>query len=769
MEFSKRWFRKRLTPKWIAGFILAFVMVGATLLGATASSSIEGLGMWTNWKGDEPSTGLYSGNDGIIMQQNYTTSVLFGADRMPIVADTNGDGKKEVFGYSGNYLKVWGIDGSYNLVLRDEKNMGMTPSMHPSLAKVDTGDYRVISVLDSMIYNWNLNASNAIHIYDAQNLSVPCAQGFSSASIKCTDFYGSDTPACIFMCKKDVSGGYSYITYYPKTHSLSYFNLTHASNAPLTSSFTALDDWDRDGRLEIAYGCAGGVAQMQGVAVVDLDSQVRECVKSFGSDSYITRILKDLAFYNADGIGDSNMFYMYDGSTGERNCDAVIGSIDPTCANTIGWTMIHATGAPSSVTAHGFVVGKGFTSTSVRELCAGASGYGTPVYKCWELATATNTTGNLYSSVYGGGAGSPITAFDADDDGRLDILTNTRIMFIDSRNNVSLKTNTGGKMALADVTGDGKAEVVGQSSGKTYIDYFFLADHFCGDNVQQAEEDCDGSDMGGTSCTDLGFGGGFLYCYDNCTFDTSSCTPLEYCGDNITQLPDEDCDDGDLNGQSCFGLGFDGGILSCDGLCSFNTSLCYDCGDSVRNGYEYCDWPDLDNESCISLGYGSGVLSCFGNCTFDTGMCVPSEYCGNAEIDPGEQCDFPEFGGATCVSRGYKSGTLGCTDLCRFNTSLCVSGGGGGGGWPEEPVLPPPMVIAPLPLEGPTEELLDFGGFFVQMKEVFSTLAKSPGDAGAKASETFSSHPLESFILVGGLGGLLYLAKSKKPKRGKKR
>jgi hypothetical protein len=46
----------------------------------------------------------------------------------------------------------------------------------------------------------------------------------------------------------------------------------------------------------------------------------------------------------------------------------------------------------------------------------------------------------------------------------------------------------------------------------------------CGNGVQEGSEDCDGSDLGGRTCQDLGFTGGTLACGGGCTFDTSSCT-----------------------------------------------------------------------------------------------------------------------------------------------------------------------------------------------------------------------------------------------------
>ena len=46
----------------------------------------------------------------------------------------------------------------------------------------------------------------------------------------------------------------------------------------------------------------------------------------------------------------------------------------------------------------------------------------------------------------------------------------------------------------------------------------------CGNGVKESGEACDGADLGGQTCIGLGFGGGTLSCAANCTYDTSACT-----------------------------------------------------------------------------------------------------------------------------------------------------------------------------------------------------------------------------------------------------
>jgi subtilisin family serine protease len=47
----------------------------------------------------------------------------------------------------------------------------------------------------------------------------------------------------------------------------------------------------------------------------------------------------------------------------------------------------------------------------------------------------------------------------------------------------------------------------------------------CGNGIRESPEACDGSALGGQTCTGLGFGGGTLSCTASCTYNTSACTP----------------------------------------------------------------------------------------------------------------------------------------------------------------------------------------------------------------------------------------------------
>jgi len=191
----------------------------------------------------------------------------------------------------------------------------------------------------------------------------------------------------------------------------------------------------------------------------------------------------------------------------------------------------------------------------------------------------------------------------------------------------------------------------------------------CGNDAIEADEACDGSDLGAQTCESQGFDGGELACDDDCSaFDTSGCT-LFTCGNSFAEGK-ESCDGPDLGGASCTSEGFDSGTLACDPSCAaFDTSACGTCGNVIVDGDEACDDIVLFGQTCISQGFDSGALGCQPDCLgFDTLGCGT---CGNGLIDGGESCDSTELGPATCQSEGFDSGSLGCDGDCGLDTASC--------------------------------------------------------------------------------------------------
>jgi hypothetical protein len=61
----------------------------------------------------------------------------------------------------------------------------------------------------------------------------------------------------------------------------------------------------------------------------------------------------------------------------------------------------------------------------------------------------------------------------------------------------------------------------------------------CGNGAIDPEEQCDGSNLNGETCTTLGYSGGTLACNGSCQFNTASCTPA-----GLLQTGQKQCDQG---------------------------------------------------------------------------------------------------------------------------------------------------------------------------------------------------------------------------------
>jgi hypothetical protein len=95
----------------------------------------------------------------------------------------------------------------------------------------------------------------------------------------------------------------------------------------------------------------------------------------------------------------------------------------------------------------------------------------------------------------------------------------------------------------------------------------------CGNSVAEGTEQCDFSDLRGATCASLGLPAGTLGCSLNCTLNVNGCLgttapPAQaICGDGKA-TGNEACDGADLGGRSCINLGFlNGGFLACRADC----------------------------------------------------------------------------------------------------------------------------------------------------------------------------------------------------------
>ncbi|PKN26414.1 MAG: hypothetical protein CVU65_05630, partial [Deltaproteobacteria bacterium HGW-Deltaproteobacteria-22] len=241
----------------------------------------------------------------------------------------------------------------------------------------------------------------------------------------------------------------------------------------------------------------------------------------------------------------------------------------------------------------------------------------------------------------------------------------------------------------------------------------------CGDGIIDPGESCDGAAPIQVTCVDLDFHQNPVpvTCAADCTYDVSACGA--FCGDGTLQPEFEECEFGNLNGQTCISQGTSGGVLQCGDDCSFDMSRCESqCGNGMVELAEECDDQNLDEgDGCgplctVEVGWacadsnpsicgpvcGDGLLrddepcddgnlddgdGCSQDCLPETGWecdgepTVCSSICDDGlQVGP-EECDQSDLGGADCVSVGFAGGTLACTSSCIFETTACFECGDG--------------------------------------------------------------------------------------------
>jgi hypothetical protein len=147
----------------------------------------------------------------------------------------------------------------------------------------------------------------------------------------------------------------------------------------------------------------------------------------------------------------------------------------------------------------------------------------------------------------------------------------------------------------------------------------------CGDNVATGDEVCDGTSFKGNQCsnylTDEGtpFHSGELGCATSC--DAFIYDDCNYCG-NQTKDGTEDCDGNDVGGTTCFSLGhYDLGSVSCNSDCTYNISNCVWCGNGIKDSTELCDGNDFGTINCKTHDDAFGLVDCNNGCDLDRTNC----------------------------------------------------------------------------------------------------------------------------------------------------
>lgn len=143
----------------------------------------------------------------------------------------------------------------------------------------------------------------------------------------------------------------------------------------------------------------------------------------------------------------------------------------------------------------------------------------------------------------------------------------------------------------------------------------------CGNATLEPGEVCDGAELGAKRCVDLGLEAGTLRCAASCLdFDRSGCGAPPTCGNGVIDDA-ERCDGTNLAGQTCLNVGLGDGQLGCKANCAdLDTSGCAGaaaCGNGRLDPGEQCD-----------PGIGSGAGACPSTCPAPVG-CMATNLVGS--------------------------------------------------------------------------------------------------------------------------------------------
>lgn len=122
------------------------------------------------------------------------------------------------------------------------------------------------------------------------------------------------------------------------------------------------------------------------------------------------------------------------------------------------------------------------------------------------------------------------------------------------------------------------------------------------------------------------------------------------CGNGVID-PGEDCEGADLGGKSCQDIGYSNPAgLACNDTCHFNFVDCAPtCDGQLKEPGEECDGDTVSLETCVDFGYSTpGMLTCGPTCHYDPSGCMAT--CDGLVVEPGEECDGSAPAGQICLA-----------------------------------------------------------------------------------------------------------------------
>lgn len=171
-------------------------------------------------------------------------------------------------------------------------------------------------------------------------------------------------------------------------------------------------------------------------------------------------------------------------------------------------------------------------------------------------------------------------------------------------------------------------------------------------------------DFDGNGCNEWGL-------KQNCEFGCEGVSCKGQACDGKKREGTEQCDGADLGGSTCKSLGYEEGALSCSASCTYQTSACCN-SECPSPGATQClgdtrqTCGNYDGDSCREWG---GDINCPYGCV--NGQCQ-DVICGDGKVQGNEECEVGNFNGQTCQSKGFDGGTLTCSQ-CNISAASCCS------------------------------------------------------------------------------------------------
>jgi hypothetical protein len=484
-------------------------------------------GDWTQYQDSADNRGQVSDLYSYWNTTGYSTSAVVGSAMQPLVYDLTNDGDKEVILFSGNYLSIYDSEAT----LIDEVNIGYPPESTPAIFEA-----QFLFIANDKLFGYDYNGTHWIKETEENLTACGNIAGVGYSDIKCT------SSKCYFTCSANTVES-RINTWTDSTLSSSQLtNLTYITypNSP------AIKDIDRDGTDDIIISKIdqNGNGE-EGVCVIDGSSM--DMSDTFGTYGCVDDLNNEFSgaympnplVYNLDGAGDLEIIvlYMRDGACGasayqHTNAIRAMRSDGSTYwqKGTGSWNPW--TGCPAGEILCCRLQTEWFSDpfianiASTDKICFSQNSVAGTYdhYGCLELngslAFSYEITGTTASNF--GLASSFSFAKNTERDyllfGHYLVEGGSSITHVGSISGLDETYNLAG----ADITNSGNIDFISMKSGGLKI----TTNNYtaCGNDNIDIGEECDGEDLEGLVCSDVGYVSGSLSCTSSCTYNYTACS-----------------------------------------------------------------------------------------------------------------------------------------------------------------------------------------------------------------------------------------------------